>query len=104
MPGSIEIPLIAKRAAQTGRFDAIICLGAIIKGETKHDYFVGKVVSDGMREVMMHFEIPVLFGVLTCENKEQAIARSSDDVHNRGYEAAVAAIEMINLLHTFPNL
>lgn len=98
IPGSAEIPLTAKLLAKKNTYDAVICIGAIIKGDTKHDYFIGKIVTDGMKEVSMEYEVPVLFGVLTTENLQQAQERSRDDKKNRGAEAAIAALEMIALV------
>ncbi|HVY53017.1 MAG TPA: 6,7-dimethyl-8-ribityllumazine synthase [Gammaproteobacteria bacterium] len=99
VPGAVEIPLTAKLLALRNKFHAIICLGAVIRGETTHYDYVCQQVSQGCQQVMMEFNIPVIFGVLTTENDEQAKARSSDDKSmNKGREAAHAAIHMANLV------
>lgn len=98
VPGAIEIPLIAKLLAKAGQVNAIICLGAVIRGETSHYDYVCKQVSDGCAKIMLDFEIPVIFGVLTTETEEQALARCGGSQGNKGADAAAAAIEMINLI------
>ncbi len=99
VPGAFEIPLAAKKMAQTGRYDAIICLGAVIRGNTGHYEYVCAEVSKGIAQVGLEAGLPVLFGVLTCENIEQAIERAGTKAGNKGYDCALAALEMVNLLH-----
>ena len=98
VPGSFEIPVVAQRMAASGRFAAVICLGAVIRGETTHDQHINRAVSVGLGEAGLHTGVPVLFGVLTCDTLEQAIHRSGGNVGNKGSECALAALEMINLL------
>ncbi len=98
VPGAFEIPLIAKKMAKNDRYDAVICLGAVIKGSTSHYDYVCSEVSKGIASVSLETEKPVLFGVLTTNNIEQAIERSGSKAGNKGYECAVSAIEMANLL------
>lgn len=97
-PGAFEIPLTAKILCKSKNFDAVVCLGAVIKGETAHFEYISNIVSQGIFELGMKYEIPVTFGVLTAYTDEQAIARSSDDENNKGREAAKAAVEMIKQL------
>ena len=98
VPGAFEIPLIAKKMAKNDRYDAVICLGAVIKGSTSHYDYVCSEVSKGIASVSLETEKPVLFGVLTTNNIEQAIERAGSKAGNKGYECAVSAIEMANLL------
>ena len=98
VPGAFEIPLIAKKMADSGRYDAVICLGAVIRGSTNHYDYVCSEVSKGIASVSLSSGIPVLFGVLTTENIEQAIERAGTKAGNKGYECAVSAIEMVNLI------
>ncbi|HEX3727625.1 MAG TPA: 6,7-dimethyl-8-ribityllumazine synthase [Pirellulales bacterium] len=98
VPGAFEIPLVAQRMAASGRYLAVICLGAVIRGETTHDQHINRAVSIGLGEIGLHTGVPVLFGVLTCDTLEQAIHRSGGNVGNKGSECALAALEMINLL------
>ena len=98
VPGAFEIPLIAKRLAESGRFDAIICLGAVIRGSTSHFEYVAAEVSKGVATVALESKIPVTFGVLTTENLEQAIERAGSKLGNKGWDTAVAAMETVNLL------
>ncbi|MCI0665108.1 MAG: 6,7-dimethyl-8-ribityllumazine synthase [Acidobacteria bacterium] len=98
VPGSFEIPLAARKLAESGRYDAIICLGAVIRGETPHfDYLAGEVTS-GMAAVSRETGVPVAYGIITAETVEQAINRAGVKSGNKGFEAALAAIEMANLL------
>lgn len=97
-PGSFEIPLVAQKMAKTGRFDAIICLGAVIRGATPHFDYVSSEVSKGVASVGLETGVPVIFGVLTTDSIEQAIERAGTKAGNKGFEAAMAAIEMVNLL------
>lgn len=98
VPGAFEIPLIAKKIAETKKYDAIICLGAVIKGSTSHYDYVCSEVSKGIANVSLDFGLPVVFGVLTTDNIEQAIERAGTKAGNKGFEAAMTAIEMANLL------
>lgn len=100
VPGAFEIPLIAKKLAMSGRYDALICLGAVIRGATPHFDYVAAEVSKGVAMVALESSIPVTFGVLTTENIEQAIERAGSKSGNKGFEAAVAAIELVNLIKT----
>jgi 6,7-dimethyl-8-ribityllumazine synthase len=97
-PGAFEIPLVAKRLAATGRYDAIICLGAVIRGSTPHFDYVAAEVSKGIANVGLESGVPVIFGVLTTDTIEQAIERAGVKAGNKGFDAAMAAIEMANLL------
>jgi 6,7-dimethyl-8-ribityllumazine synthase len=97
-PGSFEIPLIAKRLAETGRFDAVVCLGAVIRGATDHYDFVAGNASSGLARVSLETGIPVSFGILTTDTIEQAIERAGTKAGNKGIEAVLAAIETVNLL------
>lgn len=97
VPGAFEIPLIAQKAAKLGKYDAIITLGAIIKGSTSHYDLVSAELSKGIANVSLQHSIPVIFGVLTCDNLEQAIERAGTKAGNKGSEAAKSAIEMANL-------
>ena len=98
VPGAFEIPLVAKKMAATGKFDAIICLGAVIRGATPHFDYVCAEVSKGIANVSLQYETPVAFGVLTTENIEQAVERAGTKAGNKGVDAAMAAIEMADLL------
>ena len=98
VPGAFEIPLIAKKMARSGKYDAIICLGAVIRGATSHYDYVCNEVSKGIASVSLESEIPVMFGVVTTENIEQAIERAGTKAGNKGYDCALGAIEMINLV------
>lgn len=95
VPGAVEIPLIAKQLAKTKRYDAIICLGAVVRGETNHYDYVCQQVSSGCQQVALEHEVPVIFGVLTTQNKEQAFARAAEERNNKGAEAVSAAMMMI---------
>ena len=98
VPGAFEIPLIAKKMAKSGKYDAIICLGAVIRGATSHYDYVCNEVSKGIAAVSLETEIPVMFGVVTTDNIEQAIERAGSKAGNKGSECAQGAIEMINLM------
>lgn len=98
VPGAIEIPLAVKKAAKSGKFDAILALGCVIRGDTYHFEVVANESSKGLAHVMLEQEIPVAFGVLTTENLEQAVQRAGSKAGNKGAEAASAALEMINVL------
>ena len=97
VPGAFEIPVVAKKMAKSNRFDAIICLGAVIRGSTPHFDYVGTEVSKGVAMVSMESEIPVIFGVITTDTIEQAIERAGTKAGNKGWSAAIAAVEMANL-------
>lgn len=97
VPGAFEMPLAARKLARTGDYDAVICLGAVIRGATPHFDYVAAEVSKGIASVALESETPVTFGVLTTDNLEQAIERAGTKSGNKGYEAAMAAIEMVNL-------
>ncbi len=98
VPGSFEIPLVAKKAAERGRYDAVICLGAIIRGATPHFDYVSAEVSKGIAVVSLETQIPVIFGIVTTDTIEQAIERAGTKAGNKGWHAAITAIEMANLM------
>ena len=98
VPGAFEIPLVAKKMAKSKKYDAVICLGAVIRGATPHFDYVSSEVTKGVASVSLETEVPVVFGVLTTDTIEQAIERAGTKAGNKGYEAAVTAIEMANLL------
>ena len=98
VPGAFEIPLIAQAMVKSKKYDAVICLGAVIRGATSHYDYVCNEVSKGIAQVSLQSEIPVMFGVLTTDNIEQAIERAGSKAGNKGFECATGAIEMINLL------
>jgi 6,7-dimethyl-8-ribityllumazine synthase len=114
VPGAFEIPTVAERMAASGRYAAVICLGAVIRGETPHDQYINLAVSTSLAQIGVRHGLPVIFGVLTCNTLEQAIARSGGQsgrkgkdlqepgVSNKGVEAAEAALEMVNLLARLP--
>lgn len=97
VPGAFELPLTAKKLAKTGRYDAVICLGAVIRGATPHFEYVSAEVSKGIAAVGLEMEIPVTFGVLTTDNIEQAIERAGTKSGNKGWDAALSAIELVDL-------
>ena len=98
VPGAFEIPLIASKMAKSGKYDAVICLGAVIRGNTSHYDYVCAEVSKGVATVSLNSDIPVKFGVLTTDNIEQAIERAGTKAGNKGYDCALSAIEMVNLI------
>ena len=98
VPGAFEIPLATKKMVKTGRFDAIICLGCVIRGATPHYAYIASEVTKGIASLSLESEIPIAFGVLTTETIEQAIERAGTKVGNKGFDAAMTAIEMANLL------
>lgn len=98
VPGAFEIPLIAKKMAESGKYDAVICLGAVIRGATSHYDLVCNEAAKGIAHVFLDSGVPVLFGVVTTENIEQAIERAGSKAGNKGYDSAMAAIEMVNLV------
>ena len=98
VPGSFELPLAASRLAHSGRYVAVICLGAVIQGETTHHEYINHQVAAGLQQTMLAAGVPVTFGVLTCGSLEQALERAGGKAGNKGCEATLAAIEMVNLL------
>ena len=98
VPGAFEIPLIAGKMAKSGKYDAVICVGAVIRGATSHYDYVCNEVSKGIAQVSLHSDIPVLFGVVTTDTIEQAIERAGTKAGNKGYDCALSAIEMVNLI------
>ena len=98
VPGAFEIPLVASKMAQSGKYDAVLCLGAVIRGSTDHYEYVANEVTKGIAAVSLKTGVPIMFGVLTCDNLEQAIERAGSKVGNKGFEAAVSAIETINVI------
>ena len=98
VPGAFEIPLVAKKLAMSQKYDAVICLGAVIRGSTSHYDYVCNEVSKGVAAVSLESEIPVMFGVVTTENIEQAIERAGTKAGNKGYDCALGAVEMVNLI------
>lgn len=104
VPGAFEIPLCAQKAAEAGRFDAVICLGVIIRGDTPHFDYIAASAARGISEAGLRTGLPLLFGVITADNIQQANERSRNDKNNKGYEAAMAAVEMVNLFkESFPS-
>ena len=101
VPGAFEIPIIAQKMADSGRYDAIICVGAVIRGSTSHYELVVNETAKGIAQVGMKSGVPVLFGVITTENIEQAIERAGSKAGNKGYDCALGAIEMVNLMRQF---
>lgn len=98
VPGAFEIPLVASKMAKSGKYDAVICLGAVIRGATSHYDYVCSEVSKGIASVGLKHDLPVMFGVITTDNIEQAIERAGSKAGNKGYESAIGAIEMVSLL------
>ncbi len=103
VPGAFEIPLIAKKMAESGRYDAVICLGAVIRGSTSHYDYVCSEVSKGIAQTALQSGVPVLFGVLTTDTIEQAIERAGTKAGNKGSSCAESAIEMVNLIRSLDN-
>ncbi len=100
VPGAFEIPLIASKMAKSGNYDAVICLGAVIRGATSHYDYVCNEVSKGIAAISLETGVPVMFGVVTTDNIEQAIERAGTKAGNKGYDCALGAIEMVNLLRS----
>src|SRR5579864_2815869 len=98
VPGSFELPLVAQKLAESGNHLAVICLGAVIRGETDHYEYVARGAADGIMQASLNTGVPVIFGVLTCQTEELALARAGGKEGNKGFDAALAAIEMANLL------
>jgi len=97
-PGSFELPLVAQKLAKSGKYDAVICLGCIIRGDTPHFEYVASETAKGIAQVMLDTGVPVVFGVVTADNLEQALERAGAKAGNRGFDAAMTAMEMANLL------
>jgi 6,7-dimethyl-8-ribityllumazine synthase len=97
VPGAFELPFVARRFAESGRYDAVICLGCVIQGETTHNEYINQQVSRGVSDTAKDTGVPTIFGVITPRNLEQALARAGEGKANKGYEAAIAAIVMANL-------
>ncbi len=102
VPGAFELPLIAQKLAGSKKYAAVICLGAVIRGDTDHYDYVCRAATDGILQAGLSTGVPVLFGVLTCETDEQALDRAGGKAGNKGFDVAVAAIEMVNLFKQFP--
>src|SRR5437870_2653029 len=102
VPGSYELPLVAHRLAASGKYAAVICLGAIIRGDTDHYDYVAGEAAKGVAQAALSTGVPVIFGILTCDTLEQAINRAGAKAGNKGFEAAMTAIEMVNLLKQLP--
>jgi 6,7-dimethyl-8-ribityllumazine synthase len=102
-PGSLEMPIVAKRLAESGRYGAVICLGAVIRGQTPHFDYVAAEVAKGVARVALESGVPVIFGVITADTLEQAIERAGTKAGNKGADAAAGAIEMANLLDALPS-
>jgi len=98
VPGSFEIPLVAKKLAQTKKYDAVICLGAVVRGGTPHFEYIASEVTKGIAKVSLDTEVPVVYGIITADTLEQAIERAGTKMGNAGFKAAVIAIEMANLV------
>lgn len=98
VPGAYELPLVAQRLASTGRYDAVVCLGAVVRGETPHFDFVAGETARGIGEVARRFDLPIAFGVLTTDTIEQALARAGGARGNKGFDAALTALEMVHVL------
>lgn len=97
VPGSFEIPMVARKAAASGKFDAVICLGTILRGQTPHFDFVAGAATKGIAQAAMETGVPVLYGIITADTLEQAIDRAGVKAGNKGFEAAMAAVELVNL-------
>jgi 6,7-dimethyl-8-ribityllumazine synthase len=98
VPGSFEIPLVARKLAESGRYQAVVCLGAVIRGETPHFEYVASQVSSGIARAGLETGVPVIFGIITADSLEEALERAGGKMGNKGYDAAVSAIEMANLM------
>jgi 6,7-dimethyl-8-ribityllumazine synthase len=102
VPGSWEIPLVAQRFAEGGEHAAVVCLGVVVRGETSHDQHINRGVSLAISQISLQFDVPVLFGILTCESMEQAVDRAGGAHGNKGSECAEAALHMVGLLKNLP--
>ncbi len=103
VPGAFEIPLIAEKMAASGQYDAMVCLGAVIRGDTPHFEYVSDAVTRGLGNIISKYQIPIGFGILTTNNVDQAMQRSGTKDANKGYEAALAAIEVANIIRQIPH-
>jgi 6,7-dimethyl-8-ribityllumazine synthase len=101
VPGSFELPMAARRAASSGKYDALICLGAIIRGETSHNEYIASEVFKGIAQIALETNLPIALGVVTADNLEQAIDRAGAKAGNKGFEAAMTAVELANLYREF---
>ena len=104
VPGAFDIPLFAKRMATSGRYVAVVCVGAVIKGETPHFDYIAAAMTQGIKEIMLSSGVPVTFGVLTTDSVEQALDRAGAKLGNKGWEAALSAIEMVNTLRALQEI
>jgi 6,7-dimethyl-8-ribityllumazine synthase len=102
VPGAWEIPLVAKRAAESARYDAVLCLGAVIRGQTPHFDYVAAEAAKGVAQATLETGVPMLFGIITADTLEQAIDRAGAKAGNKGFDAALAGLEMVNLLRAVP--
>lgn len=102
VPGAFEIPLLAQKMAATGEYDALVCLGAVIRGDTPHFEFISDAVTRGIGQTILQYRVPISFGVLTTNNVEQAMERAGEKMGNKGFEAALTAIEMVSLNREIP--
>jgi 6,7-dimethyl-8-ribityllumazine synthase len=102
VPGAFELPLVSQRLGESAKYAAVVCLGAVIKGDTDHYEYVCRAATDGITQAALSCGIPLVFGVLTCATEEQALARAGGKEGNKGFDAAVAAIEMANLMKKLP--
>jgi 6,7-dimethyl-8-ribityllumazine synthase len=102
VPGSLEIPVVARQLATSGGFDAVICLGAVVRGATAHFDYVASGVASGVAGAALEAGKPIIFGVLTCDTMEQALDRAGGKAGNKGFDAAVTAIEMVNVMRALP--
>lgn len=102
VPGSFEIPLVAQKLGRGGKYAAVVCLGCVIRGDTDHYDHVAGAAASGIAQAALNSGVPVIFGVLTCDTLEQAIHRAGAKAGNKGFEAAVAAVEMVNLMKKLP--
>jgi 6,7-dimethyl-8-ribityllumazine synthase len=98
VPGSFEIPLVARKLAESGRYQAVVCLGAVVRGETPHFEYVASQVSSGIARAGLETGVPLIFGIITADSLEEALERAGGKMGNKGYDAAVSAIEMANLM------
>lgn len=102
VPGSFELPIATQRLARSRQYDAVICLGAVIQGETSHHEYINHQMANGLMRIGLETDVPVLFGVLTCQSLDQALDRAGGKAGNKGAEAALAALEIVSVLHQLP--
>ncbi|MCD6288688.1 MAG: 6,7-dimethyl-8-ribityllumazine synthase [Candidatus Hydrogenedentes bacterium] len=102
VPGSFEVPIVAKRMAASGKYDAVICLGAVVRGATPHFDYIAAEVSKGIATAAISTDVPIAYGIITCDTLEQAVERADTKMGNKGFDAAATAIEMANLLDKLP--